>query len=383
MRKYRFDFNFAPLTFTHSLMVSGSVPAQQTYNADEDEYVPDYKVTPLVLLPQVGIIDPDGVLLSGNVNGQLTNIQWTEYTGGSKQVISSTNTDYTLTTAGQDAGKLIVRRNAKEQSPITLEFSAEYHDSRTGQVTTIVEHILVSCKSATTIPTLRLTAAETSVYNPLRDSNKQQVKATLYLEKKVCPTENRLFVWEVMRDGAWATLGEHNLDYFGTVSSDTTTLTLDKELMGAGVSIRCRARYSNAGAPATVELSEASPQCIINFVRRLPTLDYDIVNVPENLPNGQMYIYPRVAVRDACGILTDPSAVLTPIWYAATNKASGTLAYTEVARGYEPTLSTSCLHATYGAVISVDLEDAGPWMVWLDSDGKALTDQDGKVLLFK
>ena len=51
MKTKRFDFNFKPLQLNITISVDGSVPDKQNYNADADEYTPDYTVTPLILQP--------------------------------------------------------------------------------------------------------------------------------------------------------------------------------------------------------------------------------------------------------------------------------------------------------------------------------------------
>jgi hypothetical protein len=383
MKTKRFDFAYSPLLLSHGLTVTGSVPSKQSYNADEDEYEPDYTLTPLVVQPFVRIMDKDGVLVTGSVNEKLTNMSWTEYEGNSKKTIETSNTNYVMSTAGSDKGKLVVKRNVSDGAPVTLVFYAEYYDDRTKQVSVIQDSILISCKNASPeVPVLTLTADGTSIYNPLRDNATQTVKATLYLGKKECPAANRLFVWEIMRDGAWYTLGSSNLDYFATVSSDTSTLTMRRDLMGEGVSIRCRARYSRDGVPSTVTLTNEAPTAAANFVRRIPNLDYEISGVPYNLAGGTGAIHPQVIIRDAKGILSDPSAELLPLWLIATNKASGSLSYETVAHGYKPTISTKYLDNEYGAVLAVDLVD-NAWKGLTDADGAGWTDKDGNLLLLK
>jgi hypothetical protein len=384
MKTRRFDFNFAPLRISHGLLVSGSIPSQQSYNADEDEYTPDYRLTPLVVQPFVNIMDTDGVLAAGSINSELTNMVWTEYDGNKVTAIDTSNTDYTITTSGTEKGKLIMRRNANDGVPITLEFTAEYYDTRTKQVTSIRDTLLVICKNASPeVPTLTLTAPDTSVYNPLRDDDTQKVVAQLFLGKKEVQTANRLFVWDIYREGEWSEVGSHPMDYFIEVSDDTTTVTLDKRIMGAGVSLRCRAKYSNQGVPDTVELGADSPTEIVNFVRRIGKLDYDITGVPYNLPSGLTTMYPLLSVRDASGLIENPEKELLPLWYIATNKASGTLVYTQVGHGYTPAVATSALDNEYGAVLAVDLRDQGGFRTLVDKDGVPFTDAEGKLILIK
>ena len=46
MKYKRLDIKYTPLQVHYSKSVSGSVPLEQTYDADQDEYSPDYRLTP-------------------------------------------------------------------------------------------------------------------------------------------------------------------------------------------------------------------------------------------------------------------------------------------------------------------------------------------------
>lgn len=57
MKTKRFDYNFRPLQMNVSFAVDGSVPGRQSYDADADEYTPDYTLTPLVIQPCISCMD--------------------------------------------------------------------------------------------------------------------------------------------------------------------------------------------------------------------------------------------------------------------------------------------------------------------------------------
>ena len=42
MKTRRLDFKFTPLQLSVSMTLEGSVPNEQTYDADSGEYAPDY-----------------------------------------------------------------------------------------------------------------------------------------------------------------------------------------------------------------------------------------------------------------------------------------------------------------------------------------------------
>ena len=385
MKTRRFDFNFRPLQLNITISVDGSVPDRQNYNADTDEYTPDYTLTALILQPRVSRLDKDEIVAPGNVNSLLANVKWYEIVGGTRTLIEAANTDYEITASGGQAGRIKVMKNAQPNIPITLEFYAEYVDSRTGQVSVIHATHIVKCGNATAyMPDLVLDAADQTIYNPINDPDTQAVHASLRTGAAECATANRQFVWEVLRaNGTFTTLGSDNSDYWASVSSDGTTCTVNRKLMGSGQIMRCRAKYDPDGNPGGVTLTDAAPQAIVAFVRRIPKFEYDYA-LPVNIPAGLLQMYPEIYVWDVNGPIDNPEAVLLPIWYIGTNQASGTpSSYAQVSHGYNPVIPTSYLSTLYGAVVGLDVKDPGPLVPWKNSDGKVFKDADGKIFLIK
>ena len=385
MKTRRFDFNFRPLQLNITISVDGSVPDRQNYNADTDEYTPDYTLTALILQPRVSRLDKDEIVAPGNVNSLLANVKWYEIVGGTRTLIEAANTDYEITASGGQAGRIKVMKNAQPNIPITLEFYAEYVDSRTGQVSVIHATHIVKCGNATAyMPDLVLDAADQTIYNPINDPDTQAVHASLRTGAAECATANRQFVWEVLRaNGTFTTLGCDNSDYWASVSSDGTTCTVNRKLMGSGQIVRCRAKYDPDGNPGGVTLTDAAPQAIVAFVRRIPKFEYDYA-LPVNIPAGLLQMYPEIYVWDVNGPIDNPEAVLLPIWYIGTNQASGTpSSYAQVSHGYNPVIPTSYLSTLYGAVVGLDVKDPGPLVPWKNSDGKVFKDADGKIFLIK
>ena len=64
---------YDPLNISASLLVRGG-SLSQTHCAERSEFVPDRELTPLVIVPQVYIQDPNGVLTSGYV--RLSGVLW-------------------------------------------------------------------------------------------------------------------------------------------------------------------------------------------------------------------------------------------------------------------------------------------------------------------
>lgn len=382
MKTKRFDFNWKPLQLQISFAADGSVPGQQNYNADTQEYTPDYTLTPFILQPVISILDKDEVLAAGSINHALTNVRWYEIINGTKTLIASDNADYEITTSGGNAGRIKVKKNAEPKVPITLVFYAEYIDSRNGQVMVIQGSYLVECSSASDTVRVELDAAAQTVFNPLSDTHTQTVTATVWVGDKICDASKYALVWEVQdENGSWYTAEtDAVMDYDITVNDNS--VTINRWLMGSEMHLRCRVKYSANGNPGSVTLTAASPQAEAVFVRRIPKYEFDITGVPYNVPAGILAVAPTAIIRTTKGDITDPEKELLPLWYIATNKVSGSLSYSLAAHGKSPVIPTTKMDNNYGAVIGLDVIDRGYAGAFTDAaDGAVFCDADGSVLI--
>ena len=363
-----------------ALSVEGSVPDNQNYNSDTREYAPDYTLTPLILQPRVSIIDKDGYLPAGNVNSELVNIRWYQIINGTRTQIMNDNADYEITDSGADAGRLKVKKNAEPKFPITLEFYAEYVDTRTNQILVVNRTAIIKCGSASDQIRVELDTAAQTIYNPLSDNKDQTVTAKVWIADRECPAANYELVWEVKSPStSWRTVGSEMTDYF--ISASGNTATIDKELMGNEIHIRCRCKYSASGAPSSVTLEESSPYATAAFVRRIPNFEYDIAGLPVNIPKDILKIAPEAYIRTTKGPVRNPEKVFSVTWYMAKNKSTGTLSYNQVAHGVSPVISTSLMDALMGGVLGLEVKDRGPESALVDSDGAVMTDSDGKIFI--
>ena len=389
MKTKRFDFNFRPLKINVSFVCEGSVPDTQNYDADTDTYTPDYTLVNLIIQPRVGRIDKDEVLTAGEVNKDLANVRWEQIVNGKCVEIADSTAEkpqFKIVRSGNNAGRITICKNADPQVPLNLVFSCDYADPRTGQVYHIKRTKQVQCKNATTYtPLLVLDAAAQTIYNPLSDPDTQTVHASLRLGVNECPENKRLFVWEVMReDGTFTAVGsDTTLDYDVEVAADGNSCTVNRSLMGTELYLRCRAKYSPDGNPSSVELSDNAPTKLVAFIRRIPKFEYDIGELPTNLPSGLLEIAPTAKIWNTNGVIGNPERELLPLWYVATNAQSGTLNYSLIAHGMAPTLSTQKVSQTLGGVYGLDVKDVGPACAWEDSDGAVFVDADDNIILIK
>lgn len=382
MKYKRLDFKYTPLQVNTSKTISGSVPLEQTYDANQDEYSPDYRLTPCALQPVISIIDRDGILPSGRVNSELTDIAWYRVENGVEgNALVTTPQKHVITSSGDDAGKLLWYVNAAPQKPILLRFKAKYLDSRTNKIHRIMMDYSINCKNATLFkPTLLLSSGD-RYYNPLRDTDKQVISASLRLGSEECAKEKRLFIWEILRDrGQFSAITADDLEI--KVSADGTSVTLDRSLMGKRICIRCRAKFSADGNPASVDLSDATPNRIVNIVRRIPFYDYDILDtVDEVLPDTKV-VNPAATISDNVGEIANPTRELQVLWWMAPNNSIHFENAVLVGHGMSPRVPTDLLDPNRGAILALEVKDLDPLALAMDADGKVFVDADGNPFIF-
>lgn len=382
MKYKRLDFKYTPLQVNTSKTISGSVPLEQTYDANQDEYSPDYRLTPCALQPVISIIDRDGILPSGRVNSELTDIAWYRVENGVEgNALVTTPQKHVITSSGDDAGKLLWYVNAAPQKPILLRFKAKYLDSRTNKIHRIMMDYSINCKNATFYkPTLLLSSGD-RYYNPLRDTDKQVISASLRLGSEECAKEKRLFIWEILRDrGQFSAITADDLEI--KVSADGTSVTLDRSLMGKRICIRCRAKFSADGNPASVDLSDATPNRIVNIVRRIPFYDYDILDtVDEVLPDTKV-VNPAATISDNVGEIANPTRELQVLWWMAPNNSIHFENAVLVGHGMSPRVPTDLLDPNRGAILALEVKDLDPLALAMDADGKVFVDADGNPFIF-
>lgn len=380
MKQKKIRFNFKPLQAGMRIVPVGSVTDRQTYSFDSGEYAPDFELTPLVLQPYCTVFDRDGVISSGTINASLTNMKWMAGEDKPGAVIASSNPNYEITESGANKGRILIRRNVQVLSPLTLYFYAEYVDPRTHQVLVFRgSHQIVCINESPAIPTLKLDAPATVLYNPWDDAPRQTIRATVMLEDEVLTDpSHRRFWWYKQLEGTIRLL-EPELDP-EVVRIEDDTLVIDREFMGEEIGILCKAEYASLQQQLPSSASGSALVATCHICRRVPEFDYDYSGVPPQIAPNQSSIYPKLIVTTNKGVVADPSRVLRTTWYTKKNSPGAT--WQQIAHGTNPAISTADITSSTGLAmdLGVDVEDRGPLCILTDKDGNELTDQDGNVL---
>ena len=240
-KQRKIEINYRLLQTSCNIEVVGSVPDMQVYQADKAEYTPDYTLTPLVLFPRCNATDPEAVTKIGAVNSRLTNMKWYERIGTTRTLITSTNTGYSITESGDSKGQITMKKNVTVLKPVTLEFYAEYADTRTGQLFTFQMSRLVRAVDGTdAIPVLTIDSPSTLDWNPVRDITAQTITAKLMVgDTDVTATGKCKFFWyRLLSTGALEAIttgaGDNDWEF---VSLNKNVYKIDRNYIGDDITI--------------------------------------------------------------------------------------------------------------------------------------------------
>ena len=163
--------DFAPLTVSVSLscLTSGS-PVTQVYDADENEYVPDRRVSPTILQPVVMAAASDGSWPQHHANAFLANMVW-KVNGVDITTLSDWTGKFSIETIGSTRGAITIYRNATPTERLSLHFEADLVDNRLGVTHPIVTDaiILSSVDKSNDNYNLSIGDATAIYYNPFLD----------------------------------------------------------------------------------------------------------------------------------------------------------------------------------------------------------------------
>ena len=370
--------NYRPLQTSGGIEVVGSVPDVQVYQADKSQYTPDYTLTPLTLFPRCNATDADAIVKVGSVNELLTNMKWYERVGGVQTLITSSNANYVITDTGAKKGTIQMRKNTVPGIAITLEFYAEYVDTkRTGQTHVYrYTHLVRAVDGSEAQPKLMIDSPSSIDWNPCRDIANQVITARLLIDDidVTATTKAKFFFYRKLDTGALEQIIDGNGDNdWEIVSITKNVLTIDRNYIGNDQTYVVKASYSVGGSPAS------TPDADIDYAsttirRRIPGLQADWSGVPMQVSDGTKVIYPKPIITDTLGTIPNPEEIFDCEWRTKVGAAS----YTLVATGFTPAIPF-----TDGMMMQLDVVDRGPYAVVVTTDGKHVTSDNKFVVARK
>ncbi len=249
----RINVVYDPLHMSVSLVCRGG-SLTQVHNAEENEYVPDRELTPLVLVPEVYITDPNGIITNGKVTlsgvmwyampkeayGQIQNLSYLS-AELSQYLISSVTEGYTVNADGS----LTVECNIEYQHPVVLLLTANFGDPRSGNVLRVQASTVLSTTSLAVAASLTLDKPASFTFDPLADSGLRTIRAALRFGGKdpdpdYCSTA---YWWYKVIDGQESLVDPED-DLFYVSGQNTANLVVDPRYVDDRIHLVCKAEYA-------------------------------------------------------------------------------------------------------------------------------------------
>lgn len=400
IREQTLGMLLTPPKFGCGLVVVGNVPNIQVFDATNGSYEPNYSLTPLTIDPVVAAIDGDMPMSTNDARTMLTNIHWYEIstTGALTPIVisgsTSTPVGYTALNATEGsplAGRIQVAKNASPDSPVRLRFEADLIYA--ADVFHVVKDISVTCRDVSPSVRCKFDTPDVVAYNPIHDSSEQPITLRVWENGRTADPTHFIPVWEVRRDdGSWSEYDPYDpttgagtpTDYWLDIAADKMSAQLNMDLMGDGVSIRVRLKYDREGNPAAITLAAddlSVPFCRLEATRTLGRYDSRMSGMTNTLAKWTSELRPEVIFKDNQGDITNPDNFFRVTFYAG--PASRALAESDkigVGRSMKIPASRG---GSSGLNVGYAVEEIGPYKAWEDSDGKIITDSDGKILLIR
>lgn len=380
-------FIFTPYDISLSIENNGGVPSTQSVNSIGTLY-PDYTITPLTLDPVLSVFDPDTGESLGNDMENAATVVWQQIEGNTVTEITSSNSAYTIASAGANRGRLQLKQNLSASGTRVLRCKVSYFDPRRGET---VEHVatykVTRRNDASARPRLRLDVPRALEYNPLRDSSEIKITARLTSPGKSWKAPvNCGFIWEKWTGSAWRRIlspsdaGYEIMDYDVSISGDTSYITVSRDRMGSELRIRCRAWYldpqtNNPVGALSASFNGVAPTDEV-FLKRNAKFKVDVQNVGWRMSNGTRSVRPKAVISDIGNI--ENVSELDFRWKAGMSGAT----LKDVATGQNPEISVP-LASSGTFEMDLDVKDRGSWCAAQTADGKILTLPDGSILLIR
>lgn len=243
----------------------------QTYNNESKEYEPDRALVPLILMPYVDVVDPEG---KQGGRQTLTAVEWYDGVPASDYSNRITaGTDYEIgdgTVTGFPKNALKVKKNVPADTPMQIFCVVKFTDVRTQQTV----RVEMSAKVYTVVYESRnykvaVDCPPSWKIDPLKETTwLHTITAQLYSGSEAVEDAHAAYWWQVKEeDGDWREITAEDEELWITCKNGgvfTKTLTFDAR-MAKAASFRVRAAYYDTERPVTPSDDAIVAETLVNI----------------------------------------------------------------------------------------------------------------------
>lgn len=330
--------------------------------------------------------DKDGILSSGSIIPNITDINWYEIIDGIRTKIDAANTNYSIRrdNTSYNGTISIVKNNVKVGIPVTLEFNGNYLDKRNNGIVSFQDTVLLRVTESADAPmSIKLDSGTLVKYNPLEDHKEQLIKAQVYIgENLVTDSAKKKFWWYVVDNSGKEeeVTGTNNTHFWYLSGSGSDTLKINRENIVKSLHLRCKGEYITGLAP-TIPTNDAMVYDTI-ISREYPKWEEDIIT-PSELNANQKTGYIRAEITTGKGVLDNPEEYFFIKHFAKPVTSGAT--FKEIGHGEEITYDAAQIDSSTGKAVdlAIDVQEKTGYTGAATDDGTYLTDDDGNIYLIR
>ena len=319
----------------------------QTFSRDSGEYEADRSVFPLVLMPEISVVDPDGVMSNGLQ--VITVVEW--YIGHPDNggvLITNDLPGFTISAAGEPAYSLKVAKNIKPDESIEIYARYSFVDKRVNKSVTMIRSVVPRTTYFDSGNfSLKLNAGNIINVNPIYceksgDIWPVRLSAQLHSGANAVADENAVYWWYVKEGGYYRKITEK--DQFLTSGFGTKSITIDAAKINT-LDILVRAAHYGALDPVPYyPESDYLKAGTVVMVRLPKKIHCEIQKVKgayirpgASSKPANTTIEMKAVVSDSKGVILSPGSYYNITWYAKLNTPGAP----ETVIGYGETLTTT------------------------------------------
>ena len=376
-----------PLTLTAGYKIlNGNIV--QTYNRDTDEYSEDRTLIPLILMPDINVLDPHSSMTGVAV---LTGVEW--YAG-----VPSTSTlivdggDYEISPGNAPQYSLKCKKNVDVNAPFDIYYKAYFTDTRLNRSVSVegVIPVRTTYYNASNY-NVKLNLPKTFTVDPVRTAVNGSgfmeiaLSAQLYSGVEAVADDNAAYFYYILENNNWRLIDSDDVFVISGLASGrfSKDLVVNASLFD-NASFKVSATYYDGTYPTSPSNSAVQDVTTINV--SLPESAEGKIRVSKGqyiAPNIDQSIDCEAWIEDNTGVIENPDKHWICLWYCKAN----TLSATEKQIGHGFKLSTTSktigVTNTKGVMIYAKIYDTSCYKLLCNEQGALLVNELGHFLIGK
>lgn len=238
---------YNPLDIAFDVIEKGGSSIQKK-ETSTGRYDPNRAITPLVLIPNLQVKDPEKIILDGDYSQSLTNPRWYIDKECEANRVTKTTEGFTI----GDYGRLTVTKNSEPDKAETLIFVVQFIDPRRNELMEFRKLIALACDAVNEINlSLEFDAPVRLPIVPFKNIINRTINAQLKNGANEVPDSDAVYVWKVLDGNSFRAITAD--DYFYVAGQNTKSIVIDRRYIDKEV-VRVEAYHKSL--PTSVESAQ-------------------------------------------------------------------------------------------------------------------------------